>query len=92
MVSNGQIDHNDKEILKEVHMKTTLPLFSMKYGEMYPWIFAQFENSIIGSSAILTSLRRTSPNPKLSFNTSIIKNSTSFLLIIEPLVYSSSFV
>jgi hypothetical protein len=58
LARENQIDHRDKEILNEVYMKTTLPLYSMKYGEMYPWIFAQFENSIIGSSAILTSLRR----------------------------------
>ncbi|MFL2570902.1 MAG: hypothetical protein ACJ0QL_03370 [Parvicellaceae bacterium] len=58
LARENQIDNRDIDILREVYMKTTLPLYSMKYGEKLPWAFAQFENSIIGSSAILSSLRR----------------------------------
>ena len=93
MISNGQIDPGDKDILNELYMKTTLPLYSMKYGEMYPWIFAQFENSIIGSSAILTSLRRDilqTQNLVLTHLLSKIRVQSFSFNKIEPLVYSSS--
>ena len=58
MISYGKIDPRDKDILKSIYTGTTIPKYVMKQGKRYPWVFAQFENSIIGSSAILTSLRR----------------------------------
>lgn len=57
MIKNNKINSSDKEILKAVLMKITKPNYTMQGGERIPWLYAQFKNSIIGSTVNLTSLR-----------------------------------
>jgi len=58
LVKENKIDAADKDVLREVYVRMTIPDNVMNHGEPYPWIFGQFDHApIVAATAIMTSVR-----------------------------------
>lgn len=58
LVKENKIDPADKETLREVYVRMTIPDNVMNHGQPYPWIFGQFDHApIVAATAIMTSVR-----------------------------------
>jgi len=58
LVEENKIDIADKEVLREVYVRMTIPDNVMNHGQPYPWIFGQFDHApIVAATAIMTSVR-----------------------------------
>ena len=57
-VKEHKIAAVDKEAVKNIFVRMTIPKKVMNHGEEYPWIFGQFDHApIVAASAVLTSVR-----------------------------------
>ena len=57
-VKEHKISAVDKEAVKNIFVRMTIPKKVMNHGEEYPWIFGQFDHApIVAASAVLTSVR-----------------------------------
>ena len=57
-VKEHKIAPADKEAVKNIFVRMTIPKKVLNHGEEYPWIFGQFDHApIVAASAVLTSVR-----------------------------------
>ena len=57
-VKEHKIAAVDKEAIKNIFVRMTIPQKVMNHGEEYPWIFGQFDHApIVAASAVMTSVR-----------------------------------
>jgi len=58
MVAENKIDPADRDVLRDIQVRLTLPTHVLNHGEKYPWVAGQFDHSpIVAATAIFTSLR-----------------------------------
>jgi len=58
MVENKQVDPADKDAIRDVYVRMTIPEKVMNHGQEYPWIFGQFDHApIVAATAVMTSVR-----------------------------------
>ena len=57
-VKEGKIGPEDKDVIRDIFVRMTIPQKVMNHGEEYPWIFGQFDHApIVAASAVMTSVR-----------------------------------
>ena len=57
-VKEHKIAAVDKEAIKNIFVRMTIPKKVLNHGEEYPWIFGQFDHApIVAASAVMTSVR-----------------------------------
>ncbi|MDG2343741.1 MAG: GldM family protein [Flavobacteriales bacterium] len=57
-VKEHKIAAIDKEAIKNIFVRMTIPKKVLNHGEEYPWIFGQFDHApIVAASAVMTSVR-----------------------------------
>ncbi len=57
-IESQHVNTADKEVLRDIIVRLTIPEAVMNHGEEYPWIAAQFDHApIVAATAVFTSLR-----------------------------------
>ena len=93
-IETQNVHKDDKEVLRDIIVRLTIPEAVMNHGEEYPWIAAQFDHApIVAATAVFTSLRSDIVSVETLASQTIlgrVKAPNFSFNKIEPLAFASS--